>query len=93
MASDQFNSPFMIKPNLPPAPFDKQTHVYPQTPLLTKNNTDHQEDPVKDRRAMSSEKFNNFHNRDLPKQELISQEKPKKIESKMLILSGELSFK
>lgn len=63
MPSDKYNSPLVIKPNLPLAPHEKQTHVYPQTPLLAKNYTDHQEHIVKDRRAMSSEKFNHFQNR------------------------------
>lgn len=39
MSSDQYNSPFMIKANIPPVPYDKQ-HVYPQTPLLVKNHTE-----------------------------------------------------
>lgn len=96
---NNYTTPFTMQNNLPP---QSQNSYEPRTPIPTRNYppvSKHvleppREELAKDRRAMSSEKFYTGHHKEEPKPELHMAERPKKsFEEKLLILSGEISFK
>ena len=92
-SSDQYTSPFILRPNMPPTPYDKNP---PQANYNAppKNTLELPKDELsKDRRAMSSEKFYNMHHKEEHKHDYQVPEHKKSYEDKAEILSGELSFK
>lgn len=78
---EQYTSPFVMKANLPPTNHNKM--IAPNYMQSNMNTLDlPQDEHAKDRRAMSSQKFYNMHNKDPSRGELaqIEKQSPKKVE-------------